>query len=53
MLFHAPNRIAILRAAMKLFASCGHETATVDDIFFLTRRAGRAWANFRAFGAED
>jgi len=51
MLFHAPNRIAILRAAMKLFASGGHETTTVANI---VREAGVTLDTFyRYFVGKD
>jgi len=50
-LFHAPSRIAILRAAMKLFASAGHEATTVADI---VHEAGLTLDTlYRYFGGKD
>ena len=51
MLFHAPNRIAILRAALKLFASAGHEATTVAGI---VHEAGVTLDTFyRYFASKD
>jgi len=51
MLFHAPNRIAILRAAMKLLASAGHEATTIAEI---VREAGVTLDTFyRYFESKD